>query len=118
MKHKPKKVDPKPAMVDGIQPLYSATCWKKTEDNWSPSYGLADLGAWIAGNVSTEMVKVSLYPPYEGVGLSRVCVWGADDFGMERDFPEATDAHRVFIHIIQLSFVNKADLLKLNFVMC
>lgn len=113
---KPKKDPHKPAMVDGIQPLYRAECWKKTEDNWIPSYGLADLGAWITGNVRSEMVRVSLYPPYEGTGLTRVCVWGADDFGMERDFSEATDAQRIFLHIIQLPFVNQADLLKLNFV--
>jgi hypothetical protein len=113
------KVDPhKPAMVDGIQPLYQARCFKKTEDDWAPSFGLAGLGAWAFNRVDTQLVEVSLYPPYGGTGLSRVCVWGADDFGMERDFSEATDAQRIFLHLIQMSFVNQADLLKLNFVRC
>jgi hypothetical protein len=46
--------------------------WLKAADDWYP-------------NFSGDLVRVSFMPLLTG-GKWRVCVWGADDLGMERDF--------------------------------
>ena len=40
--------------------------------------------------------------------LWRVCVWGNDDFGMERDYPDRTDAKKAFQEIVD--FTTKEEL--------
>jgi hypothetical protein len=60
------------------------------------------------------MVRVSLIE--YGDDHWRVCVWGGDDFGMERDFPvgEGVQAVMFFDRIVNLT--TKSDLRIMGFV--
>jgi len=50
-------------------------------------------------------------------GEFRVCVWGADDCGMERDFENReAEALNTFMQVIGLPDVNFQDLKQLGFV--
>lgn len=56
--------------------------FKQSSDDWYGNYEIADDGR----HVGKKYVEVSLLPLRpEG---HRVCVWGNDDCGMERDFLE------------------------------
>ena len=80
---------------------------KKTQDEWYPSYQSKDLG---------QLVRVSCQPlgPHEGDNW-RVCAWGADNFGMERDFTDEKEALTVFIKVIKQEYVNHSNLKTLGF---
>ena len=54
--------------------------------------------------------------PDLGLGKWRVCVWGNDDCGMERDFDLEGDALHIFYHIISWTYVNKDQLKNAGFV--
>jgi hypothetical protein len=84
--------------------------FKLTNEDWYPSYSL---GNWYEGAPSgeTKMVEVSFIPllkweqcPDPGF---RVCVWGNDDHGMERDYPssEQDDALAMFYKIVSWEMV-------------
>ena len=84
--------------------------YKTTSDNWHPSFQLKD---------GTQLVRVSFTqtgpnPPHNGEW--RVCVWGDDDCGMEKDFLEEIAAQAMFLEVIALADVNKQGLKKLGFV--
>lgn len=69
--------------------LKDATILKWTTDDWCP-------------NFHDTLVEVSFHVsigPGGYDGCSRVCVWGADDIGMELD---GDDAEETFLKIIQL----------------
>jgi hypothetical protein len=55
--------------------------WLKTPDDWYPTY-------------EEGKVKASFMPLSDG--LFRVSVWGADDFGIYRDFKSRMEAKMVF----------------------
>lgn len=63
--------------------------FKLTDEDWYPSYRLAN---WYYGVAPEEtgMVEVAFlqFPKWEQCPDPgyRVCVWGNDDFGMERDY--------------------------------
>lgn len=82
--------------------------FKKTCDNWRSSYRL--------DRNSQELVEVSF------IHLTncdwRVCAWGEDDCGLEKDFPhdKEKDAWTLFIHVIGMENVTKTGLLELGFV--
>jgi hypothetical protein len=67
---------------------YRIECYKRTSAEWHPNINLE----W--GVHKIPLVRVSL------LGLStgqyRVCVWGGDDFGMERDFDSKIAAKRMY----------------------
>jgi hypothetical protein len=46
----------------------------------------------------------------------RVCVWGNDDFGMERDFTDEDEAFNMFHQVISWKYVNMTELYAINFV--
>jgi hypothetical protein len=76
----------------------------RTFEDWSPSYAEpveSDVGArgasWEDAREGNAYLRVGLRKlPFSGNGPDdvkwRVCVWGLDDRGMERDFVEYEDA--------------------------
>lgn len=84
--------------------------FKNTSDDWYPSYLLND---------DTKLVKVSftqtgLNPPINGKW--RVCVWGADDCGMEKDFTSEQEALFCFLDLIALSNITFEELSTREFI--
>lgn len=83
------------------------TVFKRTTDDWCPSYKTTN---------SDQFVKVTfnVVGPH---GLEwRVCAWGADDMGMEKDFPSEEEAWKCFMEVIILEDVTVEALQKLGFV--
>jgi len=79
---------------------------KPTNDDWHPNY---------PGNlVKVSLTQTGPNPPINGD--FRVCVWGRDDFGMERDFKDRTEAQEMYRTVTNLSFVDKLALKSLGFV--
>lgn len=87
--------------------------FKRTDDNWHPSY---KLDGWYRGIERTLLVEVSLLPISNG--KTRVCVWGGDDCGMERDFDTEAEAISIFMSVIALDTVNMEDLTLFGFGWC
>lgn len=88
--------------------------FKRTIDDWCPNYNI-ESDARVSG-----LVEVSLLKLFDGDW--RVCVWGADDLGMEKDFekdfyPKAKDvAFDCFLTVIGMETVDMPQLKKLGFV--
>ncbi len=88
--------------------------FKETNDDWYPNFG---------ENCFKKSVKVTLYTNLksheESYVWHRVCVWGADDCGMELDFIGfrfKESAEMIFRKISDMKFVNKKDLEEMGFV--
>lgn len=94
--------------------------FKCTSDNWCPSYALAQGNKGIKHVPAQELVEVSLLPPRPDIeddsGKWRVCAWGADDCGMERDFTDEQKAWRCFIDVLCLEDVTMETLKAFGFV--
>jgi len=76
----------------------------KTTDDWSP-------------NFDNNKVKLS-YLGLIAKNTYRVCIWGADDCGMEYDTPNKNDAKTMFEKLKQQGIVTKKELEKLKFNFC
>lgn len=74
--------------------------YKPTTDDWYP-------------NFENNTIRISLLLLNDGT--FRVCAWGNDDFGMERDFESLGEADDIFDTIEKYSTVNKQDLYDLGF---
>ena len=86
--------------------------YKRTSDNWYPSYKSDD-----GDLVAVSFVKTG--PSDSPTDFEwRVCAWGNDDCGMEKDFPpdQESAAWTCFLEVIGLEFVNMKDLKSLGFV--
>ena len=88
--------------------------FKRTEDDWYGCYEIAD-DARVKDLVEVMFTQTGPNPN-EGLGKWRVCVWGNDDCGMERDFDIEGDALHLFYHIISWTYVNKDQLKNAGFV--
>lgn len=90
---------------------FRRSCFKLTQDDWYPSYQLAH---HHNGVQQPKLVIVSfLQLPFSGE--YRVCVWGDDDTGMERDFTDKKEAERCFNTLLTKRHVNKKGLDSLGF---
>jgi hypothetical protein len=81
--------------------------YKSTSDDWYP-------------NFDGDLVRVTLYlcTTYQNKVWHRVCVWGADDCGMEIDFhgaDKAIDALRKFHEVLMMTKVSQTHLLEIGF---
>ena len=89
--------------------------FKLTDDDWSPSHYLGD---YYMGQkpMTVKLVEVSVLELVDG--CFRVCVWGNDDLGMERDFMpyEHSLAQKMFHDVVALDRVNKDKLEEWGFV--
>lgn len=87
--------------------------YKETKDDWYPEFQLTD---------GTKLVRVSFTQtgpdPKKFNGEWRVCVWGDDDCGMERDYQgdQETECWNMFLEVIGLKTVDVGILKKLGFV--
>jgi hypothetical protein len=72
---------------------------KPTRDNWYPT---------VNGRVRVSLLELSN-------GHWRVCVWGGDDFGLERDYPSKAEAEPAFLHLVSLEHVDHRDCNALGF---
>ncbi len=84
--------------------------YKITNDEWYPSFKLDD---------GIMLVRVSFLelPTFNNeIKLWRVCAWGNDDCGVEKDFESETEAWVCFLEIIGLQAVNSDALFSRGFV--
>lgn len=83
------------------------TAYKPTRDNWFPSYTMT------SPNIG-HLVEVTYFSLPVG---SRVCVWGADDFGMEKDFPpeQSKESLDLFHDILSWEYVDISALRECGF---
>lgn len=89
-------------------------CFKLTDDDWNPSY---KMNGYHQGVKNPNLVEVSFIQFCNNEGW-RVCVWGADDSGMEKDFPhnQRNEAWQLFSELLNLATVNRGKLKDLGFV--
>lgn len=86
--------------------------YKHTNDNWYDNYKINDHIS-AAGVVRVSFTQTGP-DPRNCDGEYRVCVWGNDDCGMERDFgADETYALNMFYQVIVQEFVDK-DYLRNN----
>lgn len=74
-----------------------------TVDDWHP-------------NFERHLVRVSFYEL--SPSKWRVCVWGSDDCGMERDFASRATAEQSYVALINRPYIRKSDLLTNHFSYC
>lgn len=84
--------------------------YKATKGEWHPPYYLQD--------DRTRLVRVSMLElgPKPRNPAWRVCAWGADDFGMERDFEDREEAEEMFLDIATWAAVEEKLLRSCGFV--
>lgn len=85
-------------------------CYKPTTDDWAGSYRLEAPGPYTY----PMLVVVSLLT-LRGGGM-RVCVWGNDDTGMERDFDGEFEARAMWNTVLAYECVTMKELARLGFV--
>ena len=86
--------------------------FKPAVGQWYPAYQIG-----TGNHVSHEAaVKVSFLNLTDGSW--RVCCWGADDFGLERDFPghQKAEAWAIFVQLISAKEISEKKLRDLGFV--
>ncbi len=87
--------------------------FKKTNDDWYGNFVLDN-------HAKTRLVEVSFTQtgpdPKNGNGEWRVCVWGNDDCGMERDFEDESEALNCFYQVIGWDTVDFMPLKYFQFV--
>ena len=93
----------------------STEVFKRTSDNWAPSYPFgSDEG--IPGHGLVKVVFTQTGPSPPASGEWRVAAWGADDFGMVRDFTDQSEAWHLFLEVIGMEDVTTAELTRMGFV--
>lgn len=84
--------------------------FKETQDDWYPSYYLKQ------GNM---LVSIMYHGNISHPGIAavyRTSVWGNDDCGMEYDSTNEAECWNVFLQVIGMNYVNRADLYALGFL--
>lgn len=75
------------------------SCRKLVSDDWYPCY-----------SDGTVMVRLSTLTN----GLHRVCVWGADDYGLELDYINLEDAQALYKKLTNLNYLSKKICIQLG----
>lgn len=86
---------------------YEQQKMKPTTDNWCPNFPNNQVRVRIICNMNDE-----------GKVWHRVCVWGNDDCGMERDFTGEfgeRDALACYARVMNLDYVNFKPLKEMGF---
>lgn len=97
------------------KPHFRTDVVKFTDDDWYGNYSIMHKG------VMTKTVQVTYVPlalDQDAKRLFRVCVWGNDDFGLERDYEDRRAARRAFSKIVDMYRVNKNELKDMGFQPC
>ena len=79
--------------------------FKRSSSDWYPAFRIP-LGCFL--------VKVS-FLQLSPIGGWRVCAWGGDDFGLEKDFDDEKEAWTCFLEVIGLDDVSHEELKALGF---
>jgi len=87
-----------------------------TLDDWHPNHRLVDHPSGLTDGVNVSLIE--LLPFRKLPVMWRVCVWGNDDCGMERDFESRADALAMYRKVTAWETVDKYELTKHGFVCC
>lgn len=108
--------DVKSSLLESPPHVQRLSCYKRTLDDWAPSYRLA---------YPHELTPIEDLPPERRLvevnlsklsnNLTRVSVWGGDDTGMELDFDGEFEARAVWLTVLSLDNVSKSELTRLGF---
>ena len=84
--------------------------YKLTQDCWYPEFTCEDGKLVMVSFLKTGPKDLENYE-------WRVCAWGNDDCGLEKDFPENQEASAwtCFLEVIGMEFVNMQNLIDLGF---
>lgn len=89
--------------------------FKRTSDNWYGNYKIKN-DARVSDLVEVSFTVTGPDPRHHQ-GEFRVCVWGNDDCGMEKDFADDEElAWNCFLQVIGMKDVTKEKLKILGFV--
>lgn len=81
--------------------------FKETKEDWAPSF--------IMG-ARTKLLRVRFSEIIWNEPTWRVSVWGADDFGMEHDFSNESEAMDMFMVVIKMQYIEENKLRELGFI--
>ncbi len=90
--------------------------WLATQEDWHPAIPPAGSSGWD-NPLDTPAVRASLlrlYPYKSRPGGWRVCLWGGDDFGVERDFESFSEAWEIYSNLYH--GITQADLESRGFI--
>jgi len=90
--------------------MKSVQLFKATRDDWRSSYRLNNGELYVM----VSFTQTGPNPPTQGEW--RVCVWGDDDCGMEKDFLIENEAWLTFVTVIGWEYVNMDALKLIGFV--
>lgn len=89
---------------------YRIEMFKETRDEWCPNYKIpGDLRIDRKSFVRVAMMNLS-------DGQHRVCVWGMDDMGMERDFQSKGAAKDMYKRLAMMPSIEVSTLRTHGFV--
>jgi hypothetical protein len=90
--------------------------FKFTDDDWYGNHKLTE--AYPIYNNRTRLVTVSLLTLVSNPNqtYTRVCVWGNDDYGLEKDFDNRPEAEAMFMLVISQDAVNQKWLKSKGFI--
>jgi hypothetical protein len=91
--------------------MQSVEVYKRTHDNWCPSFKLTNGAEEL---VMICFIKLAPDPDEPTLQTWRVCAWGDDDFGLERDFLSESAAWTCFQEIIGMPTVSIESLRELG----
>ena len=94
--------------------------FKRTSDNWYPSYQLySGKGGTDDETRNIMLVEVTFMKLADDQIADdkcwRVCIWGDDDCGMEKDYISYNEAWDEFIVVLQMEMVDMKNLSDLGF---
>lgn len=92
------------------------TVMMPTLDEWCPNHVLVNHPSGLTDGVEVSFIE--LRPFRKNPKLWRVCVWGNDDLGMERDFESRIDALAMYKRVTSWETVDKHQLTQNGFVYC
>lgn len=87
--------------------------YKETDDDWYGNYRVEGDDR-VSNLVCVSFTQTGPNPPINGDW--RVCVWGNDDFGMERDFEDEATALNIFYQVVGWPKVNQILLRDMGFI--
>lgn len=92
------------------------TALKPTQDDW---YGNDKIDRiTVGGEVHRDVriVTVTCVTLRDDKTPYRVCVWGNDDYGLEKDYGIEEEARFNFMKILKMDWVNKQPLIDMGFI--
>lgn len=84
--------------------IKNISCYKRTSDNWHPSFSVD----------GEDVVRVH-YVNDKRTDTYYISVWGADDYGLEKSFKSMIAAERCLLTILESPRVNIDVLLSAGF---